>query len=199
MTFFASSFLLSLLKPFSSFSQLLTINMGFWDEFEDLMEDVGNVTWEVTKFAGKVATVGAAGATIAATGGLAAPLIGASVYVGGKVVKKIGEECDCKFVEGLGDFVEDVGLDGLTGGAFSLGTKACGYLAAKEIAIHGRKMTYSAKVLIGAGKAIKIGSKVYDIYDHTKEEIEACAIAYHGAHKRRTSYKSNCPICRGDL
>ena len=56
--------------------------------FLEFLEDVGNVTWEVTKFSGRVVAVGAAGAAIVSTGGLAAPAIGASVYCIGKSVKK---------------------------------------------------------------------------------------------------------------
>jgi hypothetical protein len=143
--------------------------------------------------------VGAAGAAIVSTGGMAAPLIGAGVYAGGKIIKEAAKDCNSEFFQGVGDFVEDVGIDGLTGGLFSLGTKTAGSLAAREIARHGRKVTNGARVLIRAGKTVKIGKKVYDIYDHTMNEIEYYATIYHGSHKSRASYDSDCPICRGDL
>lgn len=161
---------------------------GFWDDF-------GNVTWEVTKFTGRVVAVGTAGAAIVATGGVAAPLIGGGVYLGGKTVKKIAQSCDNEFFEDLGDFVEDVGLDGLTGGL----TKAAGGLAAREIARHGYRMTNGAKLLIESGKVIKIGNKAYSKYNSTVEKIELLARTYHGKHKSRTNYDSDCPICRGDF
>ncbi|KAG9293133.1 hypothetical protein G9A89_016495 [Geosiphon pyriformis] len=135
--------------------------MGFW----------GGV-WEVVKFGGRVVVVGTAGAVIVSTGGLAAPIIGVGVYAGGKAVKKVGEKCDCKFIEEVGDFVEDVGLDGLTGGIFNLGTQTAGKLAAREIARHGRRMTNGAKLLIKIGQTIKIGSKVYKVCNNNLEEIE---------------------------
>jgi hypothetical protein len=161
--------------------------MGFWGG-----------AWEVTKFAGKVAAIGTAGAVIVATGGAAAPLIGAGVYASGKIVKKIGEECDCEFIENLGDFTEDVGIDALTGGLVNFGTQTAGHLAAREIAKNGRRMTTGARILIKTGQTIKIGGKLYTFYEETKEQIECIARIYHGDHKGDgINYDSNCPICKG--
>nr|CAG8456282.1 2746_t:CDS:1 [Entrophospora candida] len=174
--------------------------MGFWDDVGEVFEAVGGATWEVTKFTGKVVATGAAATAIISTGGLAAPVIGAGVWLGGKAVEEIGRDCDCEFVEGLGDFIGDVGFDGLTGGLIGAGTKAAGHLAAREIARNGRKMTNGAKVLINTGRAIKIGGDIYNTYGNTKEEIEYHARVYHGAHKGTgRSYDGDCPICRGDL
>lgn len=139
--------------------------------------------WEVIKFSGRVAIVGVAGAAIASTGGLAAPVIGGLVYGGGKLVKTIGKECDCKFIEDLGDFTEDVGIDAFTCGMLKFGTKTFGQLAAKEIAKNGRKMTTTAKILINTGKTIKIGGKVYNIYGKGQEEIKRLYKYLHGYHK----------------
>lgn len=86
---------------------------GFWD-------DLGEGLWEVGKFTGKVVATGAAAGVIVSTGGLAAPAIGGGVWLAGKGVKKFGEANDCKFIEGLGDFVEDVGIGGVTGGVMGV-------------------------------------------------------------------------------
>ena len=62
---------------------------GFWGE-------LGEGLWEVGKFTGKVVATGAAAGVIVSTGGLAAPAIGAGVWLGGKAVKKAGEHYDNK-------------------------------------------------------------------------------------------------------
>lgn len=90
---------------------------GFWSE-------VGEGLLEVGKFTGKVIVTGAAAGVIVSTGGLAAPVIGGAVYAGGKFVKKAGEANDNEFFAGLGDFVEDVGIGGFTGGVLGAGSSS---------------------------------------------------------------------------
>ncbi|RIB09617.1 hypothetical protein C2G38_2044168 [Gigaspora rosea] len=107
------------------------------------------------------------------------------VYAGGKVVQEIRKECNCEFFENLRDFTEDIGLNGLTGGLFNLGTQIAGHLAAREIARHGRKMINDAKVLIRVDQTIKVGSKVYATYEDTKEKIGYIVSTCHGHHKAR--------------
>ncbi|KAG9293127.1 hypothetical protein G9A89_016489 [Geosiphon pyriformis] len=156
--------------------------------------------WEVVKFGGRVVIVGTAGAVIVSTGGLAAPIIGVGVYAGGKAVKKIGEKCDCGFIEEVGDFVEDVGLDGLTGGLLNAGTQTAVRLTARGIARHGRRIIKGAKLLIKIGQTIKIGSKVYRVCNDNLDEIERVVRYYHGHHKGEgRSYDSDCPICQKDI
>ncbi|MEG7978531.1 MAG: hypothetical protein NY202_01035 [Mollicutes bacterium UO1] len=100
--------------------------MGFWDELGDVLEEVGEGVWgatkEVAKFTVRTGAVIGAGAAIVATGGVAAPLIGGGTYLIGKGLKKLGEEDGDDDLRGVGNFIEDVGLDGLTGGLFGLGT-----------------------------------------------------------------------------
>ncbi|MCE8163749.1 MAG: hypothetical protein I3273_05810 [Candidatus Moeniiplasma glomeromycotorum] len=161
--------------------------MGFW-----------RGVWEVTKFTGKVAVVGTVGAAIVSTGGLAAPLIGGGTYLVGKGIKEIAKEEESEFWEGAGDLIEDIGLDGLTGGLFNLGTQTAGHLAAKEIAKNGRKMTNGTKLLIRTGQTIKIGKRVYKVCDKNLEDVKHALYFYHGLHKDKgSSYDSDCPICRG--
>lgn len=170
--------------------------MGFLDDLEDVTKGAWGFTKEVGKFAVKAGAVAGAGAMIVSTGGAAAPIIGGATYLIGKGIKKIGEEEDVDVLEDIGDFIEDVGLDGLTGGIFNFGTKTAGHLAAREIAKNGKRMTTGAKVLIGIGKTIKIGSQIYEFH----ENIEHIARGYHGSHKERGFYyDDNCPICRGDI
>lgn len=176
--------------------------MGFWDEFGDALEEIGEGVWgatkEVAKFTVKTGAVIGAGAAIVSTGGLAAPLIGAGVYAGGKVVKEIAKDCDNEFFEGVGDFVEDVGLDGLTGGLFGLGTSTASSLTAREMFRNGGRITNGAKVFYTINRTIRIGDKIVDIYGKSKNEVEKKIRIYHGYHKGRgNNYDSNCPICNG--
>ncbi|CAG8724382.1 uncharacterized protein OCT59_023984 [Rhizophagus irregularis] len=160
--------------------------MGFW-------RGVG----EVLKFTGKVAVVGTVGGLIVSTGGLAAPLIGGGTYFIGKGIKEIAKEEGSEFWEGTGDLIEDIGLDGLTGGLFNFGTQTAGHLAAREIARNGRKMTNGAKILIRVGQTIKIGKRVYEVCDKNLEDVKYALYFYHGLHKEKgNSYDSDCPICR---
>ncbi len=84
--------------------------MGFWNDFGDALEITWEATKEVAKFAGKITVSTATAGAIVSTVGLAAPLIGSAVLASGKIVEEIGKDCDCEFVEGLGNFIEDVGL-----------------------------------------------------------------------------------------
>ncbi|CAG8480759.1 7484_t:CDS:2 [Funneliformis mosseae] len=65
-----------------------------------------------------------AGANIA-SGGITAPLIGSGAYLIGKGIKEISKEDGNEFLEGVGDYVENIG-HGLTGGLFGLGTSTAG-------------------------------------------------------------------------
>ncbi|CAG8575501.1 9231_t:CDS:2 [Acaulospora morrowiae] len=132
------------------------LNLGVGDSFKGF----GNVAFEVAKFAGKATVTTAAGASIVATGGLAAPLIGASFYVVGKLVKGISKDYDNKILENVGDLVEDVGINSVTGGIFSLGT---GIQAVKEIVNHGQEVVDGVKVIINASETIQVGGKVYEL------------------------------------
>ncbi|CAG8553831.1 12882_t:CDS:1, partial [Acaulospora morrowiae] len=155
----------------------------------------GNVVFEIAKFAGKATLTTVAGASVVATGGLAAPLIGISVYAGGKIVKEISKDCHNKILENVGDIIEDIGIDGITSGLFSLGTKVFCYHAVQEVTSHGQEMIDDVKVMINTGEAIQVGSEVYDVYEENKDEIECLFTYYHDTHKIKTSFDDKCPIC----
>src|SRR4051812_21268479 len=176
--------------------------MGFWDELGDGIEGFGKGVWgatkEVAKFTARTGAVVGVGGAIVATGGAAAPLIGGGTYLIGKGLKKLGEEDGDDALRGVGDFIEDVGLDGLTGGLFGLGTSATNSLAAREMARHGGRLTNGAKVFFTASKVIRIGDRVFNIYGKSKEEVGYQISLYHGQHKERgTGYDSRCPMCNG--
>lgn len=81
-----------------------------------LMKMYGPGFWsEVGGFVVKtVATTAAAGA-IVATAGVAAPAIGAGMWLGGKAVEEIGKETDNSFLRSVGSFTKDTGLGSVTG------------------------------------------------------------------------------------
>jgi hypothetical protein len=177
--------------------------MGFWDDFGDALEEIGEGVWgatkEVAKFTARTGAVVGAGAAIVATGGVAAPLIGGGTYLIGKGLKKMGEDGD-DTLESVGGFIKDVGFDGLTGGLFGLGSSVTNSLAAREMARHGGRLTNGAKVFFTANRVIRIGDKFVDIYGKSKEEVEEKIRIYHGQHKGRgISYDSKCPLCNGDF
>ncbi|RIA81065.1 hypothetical protein C1645_837570 [Glomus cerebriforme] len=114
-----------------------------------------------------------AGAAIIATGGMATPVIGDLVYGDGKLIKTAAYEYDDEFFEVVGDFIEDVGIDSLTSGLFSLRIQTAGLLAAKEIAQNGR-----------ISHSFNLG---------------CIAIAHHANNKCMEISYNDCPICEGVL
>jgi len=166
---------------------------GFWD-------DLGEGLWEVGKFTGKVIATGAAAGVIVSTGGLAAPAIGGVVYAGGKAVKKFGEESNCKFVEGLGDFVEDVGIGGFTGGVLGTASSSLASRGANSAFNAGVRTagTNGSKVLLNTWIYTKMVQEGYSLGGKGKNAMEGFCRYYHGKHKNRgVSYDSECPICNG--
>jgi len=74
---------------------------------------------DASLFVGKTVAIGSAATAITvATGGAAIP-IGASMWVGGKAVEKIGEETDCRILQSIGETVGDLGLGTATAGIFT--------------------------------------------------------------------------------
>ncbi len=138
---------------------------------------------EVCKFGGKIFVMRSASMTIVVTSGLSAPLIGASLYVSGKVLEQRGKMDGNKFVESVGNFIKDVGFATLTGGVlgtvsnslFSRGTKIIGSQAARKISGHEGKITEIAKYLINAGKGVSYVQKGYEI----SQIIKICGEGYY--------------------
>lgn len=136
-----------------------------------LMEMYGPGIWEdIGGFAIKtVATTVAAGAIIA-TGGTAAPFIGAGMWAGGKVAEEIGKETDCQLLRSIGSFTKDTGFGAVAGLAFS----------------DAKFISELASVGIDANKL----SKIKDLAEPT------LAIKKHTAHKNRgISYDRDCEVC----
>jgi hypothetical protein len=114
-------------------------------------------------------TTAAAGA-IVASGGTAAPLIGAGMWVGGKAVEEIGKETDCQFLRTVGGLTKDTGFGSMTG------------LALADANV--------VKNCADAGINIK---KLCDIKD--KGEV-ILALRGHTQHRNRgISYDRNCDVC----
>jgi hypothetical protein len=162
-----------------------------------------------------VSTV-AAGALVAATGGVGAIAIGGLVAAEGYCIKKASENSDNEAVRAIGGFVGDLafdtGIGTVTGGAFgtatsslaSQGTKSIGHQAAREIAKNGRQMTEGARLLISCGKTLaELANDLRAIekaYGVCSDAYEIVAHNYHGKHKDEGyGYKSDCPVCKGTV
>lgn len=136
-----------------------------------LMEMYGPGFWdELGGFVLKTAATTVAAGAIIATGGTAAPLIGAGMWAGGKVAEEIGKETDCQLLRSLGSFTKDTGLGAVAGLAFS----------------DAKFISELASVGIDANKL----SKIKDFGE------PLVAIKIHAAHKNRgISYDRDCEVC----
>ena len=118
-------------------------------------------------------TTAAAGA-IVASGGTAAPLIGAGMWVGGKAVEEIGKETDCQFLRTVGGLTKDTGFGSMTAIAFA-------------------DPNFIEKI---ASFGIRGAEKTKKTYEWLERGIAIGEIKEHFEHKERgTSYKRNCGVC----
>jgi hypothetical protein len=135
--------------------------MGF---FDDLL-DVG-------VFFGKIALTGAA--AVIATAGTAAPLVGAGMWAGGKVVEEVGKETDCQFLRAVGSFTKDTGFGSLTGAVLA-------------------DPNFINKL---AEAGIKGASKTKMTFEWMERGIALNEAKEHFEHKENgVSYKRNCSVC----
>lgn len=142
-----------------------------------LMQMYGPGIWEdIGGFVIKTAATTVAAGAIVATGGAAAPLIGAGMWAGGKVAEEIGKETDCQLLRSVGSLTKDTGFGAVTGGLFT------GEGAVTTAVKNGWSLEKVEKI----GKALEIKGYV----DGSREVIE------HNAHRRRgISYDRDCPVC----
>jgi hypothetical protein len=135
---------------------------GFWDD--------------VVPFVGKaIATTAAAGA-IVATGGTAAPLIGAGMWAGGKVAEEVGKETDNGFLRSVGSFTKDTGFGTITGGLFT------GEGAVQTAVKNGWSLDKVERI-----------NKALAVRDYAQNGIAICE---HNKHRERgISYDRNCELC----
>lgn len=142
-----------------------------------LMEMYGPGIWEdIGGFVIKTAATTVAATAIVATGGAAAPLIGAGMWAGGKVAEEIGKETDCQLLRSVGSFTKDTGFGAVTGGLFT------GEGAVTTAVKNGWSLEKVEKI----NKALTLKGYV----DGSREVIQ------HNDHRKRgISYDRDCPVC----
>lgn len=150
---------------------------------------------KTAKFVAKSAVGIAVGSML---GSLAFP-VGATSWGASKIVIECCENEEIvEFFDCVKEISGDVALGGAISGGLNAGTKLCGNLAASNIAKNGRGMTNGAKVLINAGKTIKKGKIIYNLYDKAKEwGLPVWKIKKHNDHiEEGIEYDSECEVCK---
>jgi hypothetical protein len=181
---------------------------GFWDElnrgeigkaFDEISDQIGPAVLETTKFVGKVAGGMAVGGAIVATGGAAAPLIGAGVATSGYFFKKAAEQDDCPVV----GYLADVAMGGGTG---VVGSAVVGKAVSSSLASKGADLALNSALSNGSEELLRVwmytkaAQTGYHLGSKSKQVLEGFANFYHGAHKGRgIEYESECPICNGNF
>ncbi|RIA80671.1 hypothetical protein C1645_838282 [Glomus cerebriforme] len=145
----------------------------------------GDFLWETTKTVAKATVVGAtAGVLVAATGGVGAVVIGAGVMGEGILIKKAAKESDSEFFGKVGDFVQDVGIDTLTGGVGGV---------LKDSSKVGKTVADVFKTAEKAEKKLN-QFKVSPPPGLTPDNI------YHDWHKSKgRDYDKHCIVCRKEI
>jgi hypothetical protein len=132
-------------------------------------EDVGG-------FIVKTAATTAAAGAIVATGGAAAPLIGAGMWAGGKLAEEIGKDCDNQFLRSVGSFTKDTGFGTMTSGLFT-----------------GEGAVTTA---VKNGWSLEKVEKINKVMEYRGYLENAQAINYHNMHKERGKYYDrDCELC----
>lgn len=135
---------------------------GFWDDFGG--------------FIIKTAATTAAAGAIVATGGTAAPLIGAGMWASGKVAEEVGKGTDNSFLRSVGSFTKDTGFGAITGGLLT------GEGAVRTAIKNGWSLDKVEKI-----------NKFFEIKGYAEGGL---AMTRHQKHKDRgISYERGCEIC----
>jgi len=160
---------------------------------------VGSGALEVVKFGGKVAGGMVVGGAIVATGGAAAPFIGAGVATSGYFFKKAAEQDDCPVV----GYLADIAMGGGTG---VVGSAVVGKAVSNSLASKGADLALNSALSNGSEELLRVwmytkaAQTGYHLGGKTKQTLEGFASFYHGAHKGRgIEYESECPICNGNF
>ena len=169
---------------------------GFWD-------DLGEGLWEVGKFTTKVVVSGAAAGAVISTGGVAAPILGGTLWATGEWAKDAleGQEGGgAEFTRFVADTMSMTGSGSVFGSALGTSSKSLASKASKSAYDAGIRTagTNGSKVLLDAWIYTKMAQEGYSLGGKGKNAMEAFCHYYHGKHKSNgLSYDSECPICNG--
>ena len=117
-------------------------------EVGEAFKKIGHGVVEVGKFAGKVAGGMAVGGAIVATGGAAAPFIGAGVATSGYFFKKAAEQDDCPVVGYLADVA-------MGGGVGVVGSAVMG-AASSSLASKGANLALNSALSNGSEELLRV-------------------------------------------